>query len=253
VERELLRTEQILAIAKHSDALWEALQARIAGTQVTLSDLLEGGQLTGSERVDLREKATGKVRWQMHLLESRVIEECLSRLDEDRWLVADGSLRFTPLQEMLSEKGRVEPVLGVAKNFRRDVRFLYGRGPRAQELTLYRLLAGLPFAHRTAVFGAQRGRAVFWYVRLREQGQMEYPLMGVVKAELINPTNEALPSELINRLSRALVAERNVTPHGRDRRWHAHLYGIYLAERTIKEAFYSPEVVQAALRWRRLQ
>jgi len=251
VERELLQAKQILAVAKYSDILWQALEARTAGTNILLANILEGDQLTPSDAAaDLREKATGKVRWQMHLLEARVIQECLARLDEDRWLVADGSLRFTPLQEMLSAGGEVAPVLGVAKNFRRDVRFRYGRGPRAQELTLYRLLAGLPFAHRTAAFGALKGKVVFWYVRLREQGQMEYPLMGVIKAELINPTGEALPSALIDRLSRALVAERSVTPHGRDHRWHAHLYPIFLAETAVKSCFYSTEVVQSALLWR---
>ncbi|MGD9519488.1 MAG: hypothetical protein AB7W28_08215 [Armatimonadota bacterium] len=251
VERELLQARQILAVAKHSDVLWEALEARTAGTEIVLADILEGDQLTPSGAVvDLREKATGKVRWQMHLLEAQVIQECLPRLDGDRWLVADGSLRFTPLQEMLSAGGEVAPVLGIAKNFRRDVRFRYGRGPRAQDLTLYRLLAGLPFAHRTAAFGALKGKVVFWYVRLREQGQMEYPLMGVIKAELINPTGEALPSALIDRLSRALVAERSVTPHGRDRRWHAHLYPIFLAETAVKGSFYSAEVVRSALLWR---
>ncbi len=250
VERELLHARQILAVAKHSDALWEALEARAADTDILLADILEGDELSGDAQGDLREKATGKVRWQMHLLEAQVIQECLPRLDGDRWLVADGSLRFTPLQEMLSADGEVAPVLGIAKNFRRDVRFRYGRGPRAQDLTLYRLLAGLPFAHRTAAFGALKGKVVFWYVRLREQGQMEYPLMGVIKAELINPTGEALPSGLIDRLSRALVAERSVTPHGRDRRWHAHLYPIFLAETAVKSSFYSAEVVRSALLWR---
>jgi hypothetical protein len=74
--------------------------------------------------------------------------------------------------------------------------------------------------------------------------------MGVIKAELINPTDEALPSALIDRLSRALVAERSVTPHGRDRRWHAHLYPIFLAETAVKASFFSAEVVRSALLWR---
>lgn len=248
VERELLKVKQILALAKHSEVLWETLRAHTAGMEIVLADILEGDPLTPSDAAtDPRDKAAGKVRWKMHKLEEKVIRECLPHLDENHWLVADGSLRFSPLQETLSKSGQVASVLGVAKSFRRDVRFLYGRGPRGQDLTLYRLLAGLPVEQRTVAFGAPNGKVVFWYVRLREQGRMEYPLMGVVKAELINPTGEALPSALIDRLSRALVAERSVTPHGRDRRWHAHLYPIYLAETAVKEAFYSSEVVRAAL------
>jgi len=71
-----------------------------------------------------------------------------------------------------------------------------------------------------------------------------------IKAELVNPSQEPVPSELIDLLSRALVAERSVTPHGQDRRWHAHLYPIFLAERAIKESLVSREVVQQFLKWR---
>ena len=48
---------------------------------------------------------------------------------------------------------------------------------------------------------------------------MDYPLMGVIKVEYPNPTAEAIPSEIIDEISSALVAERQVTPHGRDIRW----------------------------------
>jgi len=51
-------------------------------------------------------------------------------------------------------------------------------------------------------------------------------------------------------VSGSLLSERNVTPYGRDRRWHSHLYPIYLAEQAIKSAFYSREVIQQLIRWR---
>lgn len=91
---------------------------------------------------------------------------------------------------------------------------------------------------------------VFWYVRMGEQGRLDYPLMGVVKVELVNPTKEPVPSELINRFSSALVAERQPTPHGLDPRWHAHLCAIFLAERTVKERLFSREAIQQFLKWR---
>jgi hypothetical protein len=78
---------------------------------------------------------------------------------------------------------------------------------------------------------------------------MDYPLMGVIKVEMRNPSGEAVPSEKIDLISRALVAERHVTPHGRDSRWHVHLYPIYLAERVIKNGFLSQEVIHSAIRW----
>lgn len=74
--------------------------------------------------------------------------------------------------------------------------------------------------------------------------------MGVIKCELVSPTKEPVNSELIDMVSGSLLSERNVTPYGRDRRWHSHLYPIYLAEQAIKSAFYSREVIQQLIRWR---
>jgi hypothetical protein len=73
--------------------------------------------------------------------------------------------------------------------------------------------------------------------------------MGVVKVEFPNSSAGALDSEMIDEISGALVAERQVTPHGKDVRWHAYLYAIYLAEQTVKNGFVSPDVLKAGLRW----
>jgi hypothetical protein len=87
-------------------------------------------------------------------------------------------------------------------------------------------------------------------VRLREQGEVDYPMMGVIKVETPMPANgEPIDSEQVDILSRVLVAERHVTPHGRDTRWHVHLYPIYLAEQVIKNGFLSQEVIRSAIRW----
>jgi hypothetical protein len=73
--------------------------------------------------------------------------------------------------------------------------------------------------------------------------------MGVVKVELPNPNQDAVASDLIDELSAALVAERQAAPHGRDVRWHAHIYAIYLAEQAVKNGFLSTESLKAGLRW----
>ena len=179
------------------------------------------------------------------------MRKILPKLSGDCWLVADGSLMFQPILQSLTEFGEtIPPVLGVSKNFRKDPQFVFGRGPRAERFSIYSLLADLEHEHRTAVFSAYDGQVAFWYVRLRPQGAVDYPLMGVVKCELVTPNREPVPLELVDFLSRILVAERNVTPHGRDRKWHAHLYPIHLAEQAIHCAFYSREVVQQLMRWR---
>ena len=64
-----------------------------------------------------------------------------------------------------------------------------------------------------------------------------------------NPGREALDSDLVDIISGVVTAERSVTPHGRDSRWHAHLYPISIAERVIKDQFYSEEILKAAIRW----
>jgi hypothetical protein len=253
VRREVLEIRNLLLAGRKrlSPELWDTLKNAAKTAGIRLVDLEERDIVSRVlSDFDLRNKAAGKVRFEMHNLEAELIREVLPRLAMDRWLVVDGSLQFQPTLNDLSQKDGIQPVLGVAKNFRKDPQFIFGRGPRSERRSIYKLLAELEPYHRTAAYSARQGKLVFWYVRLREQTQMDYPLMGVVKAELVNPSQEPVPSELIDLLSRALVAERSVTPHGQDRRWHAHLYPIFLAERAIKESLVSREVVQQFLKWR---
>lgn len=192
---------------------------------------------------DRRSRAPHRANGYMRLLEIRMARE-LER-PEGHWLVIDGN----PGSEM--QEWRRGELLAVAKQFSRDQFFSVrgGRGAR-RRISLYQMLAELPVAHRTAAYGVQGGKVVRWYVRLRgEPGQLEYPLMGVIKAELPNPSGEPVPTEQIDALSQALVAERSETPHGRDPRWHAHLYAIYLAELAVKNGFLSSEALKAGIRW----
>lgn len=253
VRREALRIENVLLAGKKrlSQEVWERLESLASKSDIKLVDLTEEDKLSQVlSEFDLRNKAAGKVRYVMHVLEAESIEMVMPKLSEDRWLIVDGSLLFQPTLARLSGGGQLKPVLGVAKNFRKDPQFVFGRGPRAERRSVYTLLANLQAEHRTAAFSAREGKVVFWYLRLREQTHLDYPLMGVIKAELANPSQEPVSSELIDELSRALVAERSVTPHGQDRRWHAHLYPIFLAERAVKESLLSREAVQQFLKWR---
>lgn len=253
VRREFLRVDNLLLAGKGrlSDAVWAQLERLVGQAEVKLADLTEKDIVSRVlSDFDLRNKAGGKVRFAMHRLEAEMVEAILPQLSDECWLIADGSLLFDPVLTLLSRADRIQPVIGVAKNFRKDPQFVFGRGPRAERRSIYKLLADLEAEHRTAAFSAREGKVVFWYVRLREQRHLDYPLMGVVKAELVNPSQEPVPSDLIDRISRALVAERQVTPHGQDRRWHAHLYPIFLAERTVKEGLLSREAAQQYLKWR---
>lgn len=244
VETARSKCKLMLLLAKDSvsDYVWEKLEAQ-TGEDLLLENITEEDQLNGpiEGAVDLRTRGGGKVNWAMHRLEIEMVN-ALTERGADDWIVVDGSLNFQPPIDTPN-------TIGVAKSFSKRPVFTLGRGPRSERYPLYRLLAGLPVAHRTCAFSAKSGQLAFWYVRMREQGAVDYPLMGVVKVELRNPSGEAIPSEKIDLISRVLVAERHVTPHGRDSRWHVHLYPIYLAERVIKNRFLSQEVIHSAIRW----
>jgi hypothetical protein len=253
VRREMLRVDNVLLAGKQrlSETLWAKLERLARNSAIKLVDLTEKDIISGVlSDFDLRNKAGGKIRYTMRTLEAEMIAAILPRLAAERRMILDGSLLFNPILTQLSGSDCGQLVIGVSKNFRKDPQFVFGRGPRAERRSVYKLLADLQAEHRTAAFSARGGKVVFWYVRLREQTHLDYPLMGVVKVELANPSQEPVPSDLIDEISRALTAERSVTPHGQDRRWHAHLYPIFLAERAVKESLLSREAVQQFLKWR---
>jgi len=192
---------------------------------------------------NLRTRAGGIARNRMHRLEIEIIGQTEGMRSEGTWLILDGAVK-------LDEFIKSPYMIGVAKNFRKDPEFRFGRGG-AKRKDITSILAGLPYAHRTVAFSAHGGKVAFWYVRLREQKELDYPLMGVVKVELPRPDRTPVSAELAELISRALVAERNVTPYGRDSRWHCHLYPIFQAEQMIKMGFYSQDVLMGMIRWPR--
>jgi len=229
-----------------SEDVWNQLQTAMNNISFMEGKLVntqeEDPNNAGLNNKEERSRAAHRANWEMRVLEMELAKE-LPR-QENGWLVLDGGLG----KEFREWKGRTD-FIGVAKSFSKEPIFYIGRGPRGKIMNLFQLLSRLEVQHRTCVFAIESGKVAFWYVRIQEQRHLEYPLMGVVKVELPNPKGEAVPSELVDLISRALVAERNVTPYGRDRRWHAHLYPIYLAEQVLKNGFYSDEVLRAAIKW----
>ncbi|HBY94690.1 MAG TPA: hypothetical protein DEP84_12140 [Chloroflexi bacterium] len=229
-----------------SDTLWQALKKLdTPDGYFEVIDTTEKNATTPGEATieNLRTRAGGIARNRMHKLEIQVIDVTDGLRGEETWLILDGAVK-------LDEFIKTPFMIGVAKNFRKDPEFLFGRRRGARK-DITSILAGLPYACRTVAFSAHGGKVAFWYVRLREQKQVDYPLMGVVKVELPTPDQKPVDADLIDLLSRALVAERNVTPYGRDARWHCHLYPIFLAEQTIKTGFYSKDVLMGMIRWPR--
>ncbi len=230
-----------------SDGVWQLLErCKPADGVIEVLNVDVRHTLTGDrDDLDLRNKAGAKARHRMHELEIELIKKTDTLRDEDNWLILDGAVKLDEFVES-------PYLIGVAKSFRKNPQFYFGRRRRGRQedrRDVTAILAGLPHMHRTAAFSAYEGKVAFWYVRLREQKELDYPLMGVVKVELPRPDGTPVEAELADLISRTLVAERNVTPYGRDRRWHCHLYPIFIAEQAIKSAFYSKEVLLGAIRW----
>lgn len=227
-----------------SDTVWNVLH-RLNTTDgfFEVVDTTERTSFTDQEATveNLRNRSGGIARNRMHKLEIAIIEATNDVRSENSWLIIDGAVK-------LDEFIKTPYMIGVAKNFRKDPQFRFGRGHTSRK-DISTLLAGLPYAHRTVAFSSHDRQVAFWYVRLRRQGEVDYPLMGVVKVELPRPDRNPVEAELADLISQTLVAERNVTPHGLDRRWHCHLYPIFQAEQAIKNRFYSSDVLMGMIRW----
>jgi len=215
-----------------------------AGPRFAFHDTMEedGETEKTSPGKEPRSRAAHKAHHLMAQLEEELGQGLPRKKDE--WLVLDGSLG-----KDLYKWKEVKQYMGITKSFSREPRFKLPGARRGKVLNLYELLSELPYSARTCAFSARSGKVVVWYVRLREQKHLDYPLMGVIKVEFPNLKGEAVPSELINEISGALIAERHATPHGRDIRWHAHLYPIFLAEQVIKNGFISTDALKAGLKW----
>lgn len=235
-----------------TDRIWEETSVRAAAAGIALIDAAEETSYTDNAAYGMtkepRSRAAHRANWQMRSLEFDLLDEVLADRPAGSWAITDGSLG-----KEFYKAERPDGYVGVVKNFSKDLLFeLPGARGAKRQVDLYTLLARLEVGHRTAVFGHPEGSRAFWYVRLRGPVELDYPLMGVVKVEVPLASGEYLEGELVDRLSRCLVAERTVAPHGRDVRWHAHLYAISMAEQAIRTGFVSQQVLQAAVRWPRL-
>lgn len=225
-----------------SDTIWQQLKKlNTPDGLLQIIDFDLPDVISGDEKKDPRDKAGGKARFLMHEMETELIQSTDSFRDQDHWLILDGAVK---LGDFIS----APYLIGVAKSFSKEPLFYFGP-KKSDKRDVTTILAGLPYAHRTVAFKAYGGQVAFWYVRMWEQKDVDYPLMGVVKVELPCPDRKPVPTELVDLLSRALVAERSVCPYGLDRRWHCHLYPIYVAEQTIKNRFFSQQVLMGAIRW----
>jgi hypothetical protein len=237
----------LVAFSQISESVRTQIEAAVTamGPGYQFADIEDAG----NERQDLRMRAQARLQNEMVRVESETLRAVVKR--GKGWLVVDGSIRFTATEELRKIFGEEQPpVVGVSKSFSKKPTFKLGlKGSKT--VNLWQLLADLPEGNRTMAWKAQYGghTVAVWYQRLRMHRFMDYPLMGVIKVELPILGTEAPTSNLINKLACALLAERTVTPHGLDRRWHAHLYPVFQAERCVKNGFVSTSILRAGLHW----
>lgn len=160
--------------------------------------------------------------------------------------VADGSLSFADKQpDKLYVLDSFPRVIGLCKSFDKELVLRMGH-KRTDEKSVMAVLGGLQEAQRTPVFGREEEKIGFWYLRIRDVGERDYPLSGIVKVEI--PTyGKPIDSDSIDRLSGALVAERESVVYGSDSRWQSLLYPISFAESVMRDAFEIQDVIENEL------
>lgn len=192
----------------------------------------------------IEDKGTAKIQEIMQSYEVEMIHSIAEKglLQENSMLVIDGSLRFER-QTRKMEPRYFKNVISIAKSFDPHKTKLLKR--KTKEIGAY--LKDLKFGYRTPVFLVENYyktmRFGTWYIRIRQQDWWKNPLDGIVKIEKLATTNieeeKGFDSGLIDNLSSCILAERNPTCYGKDKRWPSHLYPIYLTEKLVKSCFLS--------------
>lgn len=105
-------------------------------------------------------------------------------------------------------------------------------------------LLKLGYGERTPVFLKRndRGRKFgCWYLRIRPMNLVSNPLEGIIKIEKMatEDDEEGLSTAVVDNISLSLLNEGSPTCYGRDKRWAAHLYPVYLTETLVKSTFES--------------
>ena len=164
---------------------------------------------------------TACIQDRMSQREKELVAELVreGKLNQDNYLVKDGSLEYRPTKEDKADKRKYQIfknnynwVLGVSKNFNPEVCVDINGKPNPG------FIADLPLYHRTPVACFKNpdwfGDTEFavWYIRIRDKKRTRTPFDGIIKVEKILVTQEeiedGIDSTLVNQLSAYLINER---------------------------------------------
>lgn len=170
-----------------------------------------------------------------------------NRLDDEHWLIKDGSLEYTPSarlrdDEWLKMRNNYQYVVGVSKQFNPDLILDFEKNKLSKTIASLK-----PFqrtkVYRYAVDQCQVEFAI-WYLRLRNSEFRETHFSDVVKCEMIIPTEGGvIDSDTIDVISANLIREAYPVCYGCDSRWANHLYPIFLTEKYCKSNYIDSNII----------
>ncbi|MBD5315420.1 MAG: hypothetical protein HDS08_04580 [Bacteroides sp.] len=170
-----------------------------------------------------------------------------NRLDDENWLIKDGSLEYTPSarlkdDEWLKMRNNYQYVVGVSKQFNPDLILDFEKNK------LSKTIASLKPFQRTKVYRYTIDQCqvefAIWYLRLRNSDFRETHFSDVVKCEMIIPTEGGfIDSDTIDIISANLIREAYPICYGADTRWTNHLYPVFLTEKYCKSNYIDNNII----------
>jgi len=193
---------------------------------------------------DKKESAPIKATQLLRRQEAELIEEMAKSgsVNEDNWMVVDGPLSIKEAEfQNFNIKG-YKYMIGVEKSFHDK----YEKRPFAQTINT------LKEGYRTRAFvpRSKRGNAkvALWYLRLRRPDRPN-DRSHIVACELLIPDGqEKIDTNLINRVSNAILREAYPLCYGSDERWRTHLYPVFVTEKICKSLFHSKIILDGILK-----
>ncbi len=218
------------------------------------STVLSYKTMRGKNDDKFEDRGTACVQDRMIKREKDLVAELVRehKLNQDNYLIKDGSLEYRPTKEDRADKKRYALfknnynwVLGVSKNFNPEVCLDVNGKPNPG------YIADLPLYHRTPVACFTNPdflgdmRFAVWYIRIHDKNRTRTAFDGIIKVEKMLVTEEeneyGMDTELVNTLSSYLINERNPVCYGSDLRWANHLYPVYLTETFVKSRYLSTD------------
>lgn len=193
---------------------------------------------------DNKEYAPAKATQLLRRQEAKLIEDMAAsgKVNDNNWMVVDGPLSIKEATHQDFSRKGYQYMVGIEKSFHDK----YEKRPFAQTINT------LPEGYRTPAFipSSKRGNTnvALWYLRLRRPDRPN-DRSHIVACELVIPEGkEKIDTNLINRVSKAILYEAYPLCYGDDERWRTHLYPVFITEKTCKSLFHSREILDGILK-----